>query len=375
MNNGQFFLIYPPGLEELGKEELLYRKSLFDHWEKIEIQSIEPGGIEILAPNELILELNQSLKTPVRILYRIHSFKCTDFPKLFNKISKIPWNQYLLGVPPAINASSSQSRLFDSRKIEKAVSDGIKQFFVKQPPKKLFLDLAEKLKDQMPAVYIRFNHDLCTVSIDTSGEMLFKRKEKDLMGHAPLRENLASLLLTPILKIEDKEIQKIIDPMCGSATFLTEAQEYYDYNKDRNYSCLYIPLFKDKLIQNNQKNRKITYELIGRDIDENLVLKLKKEYVGIDFQSMDFFNDKNRIKELNSFYIVNPPYGKRVGENIDETFFAHFIDQISFISPKYFGIIIPFNLKLKKLEKYKAIGKWDFKNGGLEVSYYLFQRI
>jgi len=372
---GQFFLIYPPGLEDLGKAEILFKKSLIPSWDQIEILEVTPGGIEIGAPMELIRDLNQLLKGPVRILQRIHHFKCSDFPKLYLKTSKIKWNQYTLGKAPKINCSSHQSRLFDSRKIEKAVIDGINQFFIKQPPKKKYLELAEKNIENIPEIYVRMINDFCTISIDTSGEALYKRNSKAFMGHAPIRENIASLLLTLPLTSYSDSFENILDPMCGSGTFLTESSQFLSFNTTRKYAYELIPIY----MENNswpvpQKLNQKNYKLLGQDIDQKLILTLKKnkELEMINLSALDFFS-MSRIDQ-STFIIVNPPYGIRVGDNIDTLFFDNFIKKIEHLMPNLFGIIIPFNYPIKKLVHYQLINKWNFKNGGLEVSYYLFSK-
>jgi putative N6-adenine-specific DNA methylase len=61
-----------------------------------------------------------------------------------------------------------------------------------------------------------------TIYLDSSGEPLFKRGWRKETGEAPLRENLAAGIL--LLAGYNGE-QALIDPMCGSGTFLVEAAE------------------------------------------------------------------------------------------------------------------------------------------------------
>ncbi|MCB0351607.1 MAG: hypothetical protein KDD38_10515, partial [Bdellovibrionales bacterium] len=81
MSLAKFFLIVPPGLEELAKQELL------DKAPGLNVLRAEKGGIEIEAPFELGLTLNLVLKIPSGVLLRIAEFKCRDLPKLYNKVS------------------------------------------------------------------------------------------------------------------------------------------------------------------------------------------------------------------------------------------------------------------------------------------------
>ena len=43
-------------------------------------------------------------------------------------------------------------------------------------------------------LYIRFENDICNISIDTSGEALYKRSKRPFNGKAPIRENYGAAL-------------------------------------------------------------------------------------------------------------------------------------------------------------------------------------
>jgi putative N6-adenine-specific DNA methylase len=71
-------------------------------------------------------------------------------------------------------------------------------------------------------ILVRIVDDLCTVSIDTSGDPLHRRGAKQAVGKAPLRETLAALFLRAC---GYRGEEPVIDPMCGSGTFVLEAAE------------------------------------------------------------------------------------------------------------------------------------------------------
>jgi 23S rRNA G2445 N2-methylase RlmL len=68
----------------------------------------------------------------------------------------------------------------------------------------------------------RFEDNLCTISIDTSGESLHKRGYKEAVAKAPMRETMASLFLR---QCGYDGSETVVDPMCGSGTFVIEAAE------------------------------------------------------------------------------------------------------------------------------------------------------
>ena len=66
---------------------------------------------------------------------------------------------------------------------------------------------------------VRIEDDLCTVSLDTSGEALHRRGHKEFVGKAPLRETLAAGAL---LMAGYDGSEPLLDPLCGTGTFSLE---------------------------------------------------------------------------------------------------------------------------------------------------------
>lgn len=377
-DTSKFFLIYPLNLEDLGKVELQEKIDLFFPNEAFQIEQKE-GGLELECSIKNGFLLNHVLRSPTRILLRVAEFKCRDFPKLYQKISKINWSNLLLGIAPGIEASAKNSRVFDSRKIEKAVTDGILEFYRKQPPKKKFLELANNFnRDDLPKIYIRLENDICTVSLDTTGRRLHLRDEKILSGLAPIRENLAYMLLSELeYYIANKDISyTLIDPMCGSGTFLIEAKNKYKVTNGRKYSYQLIPLSINENVDTltSTDNHKIIFnKIIGFDIDENIVHHANINLGDIKVTKADIFSN-NIIEEENVIIISNPPYGIRVGSNIDGKFFERIIEQSQKkFSAKYLGIIIPDEFRLKFPTYTKLLKIRSFSNGGIPVTFYVFE--
>lgn len=125
------------------------------------------------------------LKCPNRVLIRIDQFKVRDFPKLFQKIVKINWSQWIGGQFEKIHVTSSKSRLIHSDRIEQSARDAIDRYLQMNPVKKL---KQEKWKDCPSELFIRIVDDVCTISLDASGEKLSQRGYRKFVGTAPLRE-------------------------------------------------------------------------------------------------------------------------------------------------------------------------------------------
>jgi putative N6-adenine-specific DNA methylase len=272
----KFFLIINPGLEELALHEL---KQCLPN---VQIIKKDKGGIEFEAELLAGLRLNHSLKIPSRILLRLEDFAASDFPKLFKKMQRLPWEKFILpGTLLKIEVSSESSRLSIKKRIAETAEDAIRKYFKglnlpapqKAPPVKAdavtiakarnrLLDkfaqnskkkvaipkqVIQEKEPESQKIFLRFIDDICHLSIDTSGEHLHKRGYRTLVGEAPLRENLASALLLSLFeKTADLKEVELIDPMLGSGTFLLEAYNSFLQTNMRNYSYEKWPLTKEK---------------------------------------------------------------------------------------------------------------------------------
>jgi putative N6-adenine-specific DNA methylase len=378
-----FYLIYPLGLANLGLLELQEKWTIHFNDSSLEILSVDEAGILISIKTFEGFALNHILRSPTRILLRVAEFKARDFPKLFQKISKLPWKNLMIGGTPEVEASATNSRLFDSRKIEKAIHDGLNENYRKQPVKKKYLDHLEQNKNEMlPKIYYRAVDDVITISLDTTGEMLHKRGEKIFTGLAPIRENLATLLLRSVTNGLEGSDYTLIDPMCGSGTFLIEAHDSYKTNYERGFSYQHTPLWIDhlqkKILLENFKSQPnpLFSKYLGFEISDEVRALAKKNVAekNITISKGDVFN-VNEIVMGKNIVVINPPYGLRVGEksNINLDFYKKIIDSVrKKYDPERIGIIVPEEYHFNPRNE-DTITRFPFKNGGLSVCFYVLK--
>jgi putative N6-adenine-specific DNA methylase len=379
----QFYIIYPLGLSDLGLLELKEKWTIHYPDCPLEILSVHESGVLINVTTLQGFSLNHILRSPTRILLRVAEFKARDFPKLFNKISKLPMKHLLIGQTPEVEASATNSKLFDSRKIEKAIQDGVLESYRKQPVKKKYLDHFEAHKtDLLPKLYYRAVDDIITLSIDTTGELLHKRGEKIYTGLAPIRESLASLLLAALTHELDNAPYTLIDPMSGSGTFLIEAHDAYKINNERPFAYQHFPLWidyvaKKQFIENLKSlpNDKFS-DYQGFEINEDVIKLALKNTDGrkIQIKKADLFFKDSAVTG-NNLVVINPPYGLRVGEksDINLEFYKKIIHSIrEKYSPARLGIIIPEEYHYNPAPK-EVVARLPFKNGGLSVIFYILR--
>ncbi len=393
MTKETFFIQVPPGLEELAQEEFVLKFVNIDS--QIPETTLEKGGLLVQLPLEQGVKLNYWLKIPNRILLRLTHFRCRDLPKLFNKVSKLPLSPYFADQEFQFKISAFQSRLFDSRKIEKTLKDALAENTKRQEPRKKSRELVSSWNEWR--FYCRFEDDWCDLSIDTSGERLGKRGKKTKVGKAPLRENLASALYFATLRSLDQEsIEQIyhgdqktilVDPFAGSGTILTEAMQFFRPAIHRNFSFQYFPCFlgkeesvrapKDPELQGHT-------HLIAGEYSEEQYIALEENLNSLQMDQFslvlgDSFNGnlKKVIHDLNpeqgiSFCITNPPYGKRI-QTEDRIKIHELLKNIFELSPFHIvGILMPKEFSLPEKE-YNLVRKISFSHGGTPVNYSLWK--
>lgn len=351
-----FYLICPIGLETLALSELEEKLPLVTSTTAQIKTRVLPGGIEVDLPLKAGLLLNYWLRIPSRILVRLKNQTCRDLPKLYSILSKFPWRSWLNQNNIQFKASSSQSRLINTKRITETAQDAFNKY---NDGNKLANFHAQKsYPDQ--SVYLRFKNDQLTISLDSSGEHLHKRGWSTHRGFAGIRENLAFACL--YFMTNKSSPTEIYDPMCGSGTFLREfkyrntplTRREFNFKYWANCPKLDQPKFvsSDILIYGNDKNTEVTRPL--ESMVENLT-------------NRDFF-------ELDSipcpYMIFNPPYGKRVKIDIDpQKYFLKLEDKIKTLNPKIAGVIVP-EVYASKLKAQRTL---SFNQNGIRVKFLVFE--
>ena len=133
------------------------------------------------------------------------------------KLSDIPWELFLFAGPlPQVHATARHCKLYHSE----AISERLLTAIAARKKNAEFLAPHKKFLTTPQTIYIRGVDDRFTISIDSSGENLYKRGIKKHGGKAPLRETAAAAAL---MLAGYTGAEPLVDPMCGSGTFALEA--------------------------------------------------------------------------------------------------------------------------------------------------------
>ena len=365
----QLFLVIPPGLEDLALKEIELKCPI----SPIEIHK---GGLELKGDLPWIINAHTQLKIPTRILLRLTSFKVRDFPKLYQKFVAFKWNDYLSHPEPFWEVSCSKSRLIHTGRIEETVKKALAEAMRKQPLGKDW----EKKNYSPQTFYIRLVDDNLTLSLDLSGDPLYKRGLQTIKGEAPIRENFAAAFAFEILGDLTSKVN-LIDPMCGSGTLLTEALTFYRPLHLRKFSFEEAPFFKGKIVKLQTATSSLPIEkAYGLDLNGELLSKVSKELdstVPITFRMQDSLIEKFNID--NSVILCNPPYGERIqiqgkrGSFLKEAW-TKFMQEDR---PIRFGWVLPSDMDdlFNSPKGYKLKTKRHLKNGGMAVTFWIWERI
>ncbi len=361
----EYFAVVQPGFEEIAEQEL---RSL--GIENI-ISRVE-GGIEFAGKLEDCYKANLSSRTISAIYMRITSFQTTFFTSLKNKIAAEPWELYLnseYGI--SISTTVRKSKLIHTGRIAEEVIKGIQSHIPVKSDKNQLNNTQE--------ILIRGDNDIFQVSLNSTGEGLYKRGYKSFTVKAPVRETTASaiLLLSDIQKYD-----VLIDPMCGSGTFSIEAVQILNGTapgSGRDFTFMKWPSFRQSaynhILKTSYSDKKFTGKIFTSDIDDEAVITAEKNILSagmekiLKAEKLDFFKDNIEIpKDKKCLIVLNPPYGKRLNAESAESIYRKIGRTIR---EKYsscgYAIITP-SVEMEKIMSLPYDKKVLFKNGGINTA-------
>jgi putative N6-adenine-specific DNA methylase len=218
-----YFAVTAPGLEVFTEQELrlLFPLPAGGHAgmsAPVVLPAI-PGGVPFVGQLTNMYAANLHLRTATRILARLGNFfRATTFPELELRLSHLPWERHLVpGQPVSLRVTCHKSKLYHSGAVARSVTSAINRRMGQVSP---IIKGDEESDQPGQLVVVRMADDICTVSVDSSGDLLHKRGYRQAVAKAPLRETLAAAML--IASGWDRQ-SPLLDPFCGSGTIPIEA--------------------------------------------------------------------------------------------------------------------------------------------------------
>jgi len=207
----ELFAATAPGLEALCLREL---KALPL---STAVAQVVAGGVTFEGRLQDCMLANLHLRTASRILMRLDTFKASNFGHLEKKLGAFPWELFLqAGCEPQIRITTRRSRLYHKAAISGLCIESLRRRLGPDPEHQSPAGISQHPQ----CIFIRIEADRLTLSLDSSGELLYKRRLKSQGARAPLRESLAAAAL---MLAGYRPEEPLVDPFCGSGTFSLEA--------------------------------------------------------------------------------------------------------------------------------------------------------
>ncbi len=292
---------------------------------------IHNRAVSFVGDKGFMYKANLNARTALRILVPVETITVVNEKSLYEGIQSIDWEKYMdvtdtLAIDSVVNSDLFTHSQYVSQKAKDAIVDQFRAKYGERPS----VDLDK------PTIRINLHifKDVCTISLDSSGESLHKRGYRDKTNLAPINEVLAAGLV--MLSGWDKRTN-FIDPMCGSGTIVIEAALYANnipagyFREDFGFMRWhkFMP-FDEELwdtIFDAAINKITNHEqvIIGGELSPNVAKKAKEnvklakvdDIVTIRNCDMKDFE----VPPGRGVVIINPPYGERmVKDNIEELY-------------------------------------------------------
>ena len=339
---------------------------------------LERRAVSFRGDKALLYRANLCLRTAIRILVPIASFKAKDTDALYNQVKALNWSQYMTADQTfAIDATVYSESFRNSRFVTYRVKDAIADYWIDKAHKR------PSVSTQIPDILLNVHvaNEQVTISLDSSGESLHKRGYRVATTEAPISEVLAAGW---------KGQSDFYDPMCGSGTLLIEAaliarniapgifRSSFAFEKWPDFDA---DLWND--IYNDDSNeRDFTHHIYGSDASfyaiQQAAKNVKSAGVAKDVELKQIRMEE--IKELHAegaLVMLNPPYGERLKSNKEmEDLYSAIGTTLKHQFTGSTAWIISSNVEAMKCIGLKPSKKYHLLNGELDCQfnkYELFQ--
>lgn len=345
---------------------------------------LERRAVSFRGDKALLYRANLCLRTAIRILVPIASFKAKDTDALYDQVKALNWSQYMTADQTfAIDATVYSESFRNSRFVTYRVKDAIADYWIDKAHKR------PSVSTQIPDILLNVHvaNEQVTISLDSSGESLHKRGYRVATTEAPISEVLAAGML---LLAGWKGQSDFYDPMCGSGTLLIEAaliarniapgvfRSSFAFEKWPDFDA---DLWND--IYNDDSNeRDFTHHIYGSDASfyaiQQAAKNVKSAGVAKDIELKQIRMEE--IKEVHAegaLVMLNPPYGERLKSNKEmEDLYSAIGTTLKHQFTGSTAWIISSNVEAMKCIGLKPSKKYHLLNGELDCQfnkYELFQ--
>ncbi|MBD5802599.1 Ribosomal RNA large subunit methyltransferase L [Azoarcus sp. Aa7] len=370
-----FFSPCPRGLEPMLAEELT----------ALGARDVEAthGGVGFSGDWQTCYRANLESRIATRVMWRLAQGRYQSEEDIYRLAYGATWAKWFtvddtIRIYVTAKQSPLRSLEFVTLKIKDAVCDHFRTVTGKRPS----VDTAN------PAVRIHafLTRDRVTLYLDTSGEPLYKRGYKPAAVEAPLKENLAA----GILRISGwRPGEALIDPMCGSGTFLIEAAQIaldiapglgrsFAFESFRHFDRAAWAAIRKAAEMRRKSPRPLRIygsDVVGEQVRRSRVnLQAAGLADCVTLDRADFLAREAPAPE--GVMVTNPPYGVRIGEAEElAALYPQFGDALKKRWSGWRCYFLSADPALPKLIGLKASKRTPLFNGALECRVFEYRMI
>tara|TARA_Y100001968_G_C19450284_1_gene768047 strand:+ start:4336 stop:5460 length:1125 start_codon:yes stop_codon:yes gene_type:complete len=360
--------VLPEGLEYVGAEEI---KTLGG-------RSIVPAKkcVAFEADLACFYRIHLRARLPFRFLKEISRFFCDSRESLydgvqntFNWIEWLPPNKSFRVDVTGFNEDLSHTH-YTALEVKNALVDLQRTIWGERS--------SIDLKEPDFCIHLHLRSKEAVLSLDGFRSSLHRRGYRPAMGHAPIKENLAAGLIR--ISQWDASIP-LVDPLCGSGTFLIEAASIaFGLSPGLNKKFLFEdwPDFEPQLWEKEKQIAKVNKlplknipQIIGYEKDSYIAFQAESNILNAGLAKfIKIINGDFRsysLPQTQGYLVCNPPYGKRIGS--EENLRLLYKD-LGLFCKKYGSgwqlWLLNGNPNLSKFIGMKAEKRYPVSNGGID---------
>ena len=328
----------------------------------------------------LLYRANYELRTALRILQPIAQFEVRDEHDLYKRVKSINWSDYMghqntLAIDAVVSSQYFNHTNYVALKSKDAIVDQFREKFGRRP------DVDVNNPDVR--INIHIGKTTCSVSLDSSGDSLHKRKYRVMSTLAPINEVLAAGMVQLSEWTFDRNF---IDPMCGSGTIIIEAA-MLAYNIPpqvlrKEFAFMKWPDFDRNLWRNiksdaRKNQRDFAYKIIGFDKSVEALKACRENLREINLQEQvkvaeADFKTATPLPEK-GILMMNPPYDERLEEDDIKALYGEIGTRMKHFYAGYEAWIISANFDALKNVGLRPSKKIQLFNGPLPCKFQKYE--
>ncbi len=358
------------GLEDILVEEL----------QNLGARKVTPGkrAVSFEGDKTLLYKANLHLRTALRILVPVHQFTAKNEHQLYKNVQSLNWSKFInkrdtFAIDSTVHSGYFKHSKYIALKTKDAIVDQFRKHYNMRPS----IDVI----NPTVRLHLHIREDMCSISLDSSGDSLHKRGYRTATNRAPINEVLAAGM---IMLSGWRGDAPFLDLMCGSGTIPCEAallaqnvapgtfREKFGFFSWKDY---------DKKLWQEVKEEAKTLEvplecpIMATDVSQKTIEIARGNLAHPAFEDIrmsrkDFFEYTPKYET--GLLLINPPYGERfVQQNITD-FYGNIGDKLKQNYNGYTAWIISSNKTAMKSIGLRPSKRLTLYNGSLECKFHRF---